>query len=378
MAFASTTAVQPAGEIRSLNTIRGVAALAVAVFHAPTLFGVATTLPHAYLGVDLFFVLSGFVMLHAYEARIAGGLGLGRFMQLRLARLYPLLFLATLAGFALALAMTAVGHPPLDGETPAVLPLSLALLPASSGVAYPFCSQSWSILWEILLCAALFAWFRWVRRGAVFICATAGLALLFIAMDQGKVDGGWTAATFWIGGFRALSAFSAGVVVRLATRQWVLPAAVKYLSLAAALVAGVYVALVHQTAWWSDYLTVAVAFPLIIAGGASGGRLLENWLGDRLGEASYSVYLLHGLTIVILGPVGKLARHLGPAAGLAFDLAWLVGLVVGAWLCWRWVEMPLRKWASRLDFARLPLPRLGYHGTRLARRVQVLRRSTVE
>src|ERR1700677_2281169 len=92
---------QPAGEIRSLNTLRGIAALMVAIYHAPLLLGVGQTFPHAYLAVDLFFVLSGFVMLHAYEARLLDGLALGRFFQLRLARLYPLLAIATAAGFAL-------------------------------------------------------------------------------------------------------------------------------------------------------------------------------------------------------------------------------------------------------------------------------------
>src|SRR6202042_2743969 len=75
--------LQAPKEIRSLNAIRGLAALMVATFHAPILFGVSETLPHAYLAVDLFFVLSSFVMLHAYEARITGGLKLGRFFQLR-------------------------------------------------------------------------------------------------------------------------------------------------------------------------------------------------------------------------------------------------------------------------------------------------------
>jgi peptidoglycan/LPS O-acetylase OafA/YrhL len=376
MALARNPSVQPAGEIRALNTIRGVAALAVALFHAPTLFGVTTTLPHAYLGVDLFFVLSGFVMVHAYEARILGGLGFGRFMQLRLARLYPLLALATVAGFAVWGLMQLAGHAPfVAGVTPAALPISLALLPAGTGVAYPFCTQSWSILWEILLCVGLFAWLRWVRRGALFIAVTAGCALLLIALDQGKVDGGWTAATFWIGGFRALSAFSAGVVVRFATRDRRIPALVTGLAVIAALVACVYVAWVRQTAWWSDYLTVAVAFPLIIAGAANGGRLLENWAGDRLGEASYSIYLLHNLTIVLLGPVGKLARHFGPGAGMVFDVAWMAGLIVGSWICWRWVEMPLRRWVSGL---KLPRPRPRYHRTRLAVRVQAIGRGSLE
>jgi hypothetical protein len=40
--------------------------------------------------------------------------------------------------------------------------------------------------------------------------------------------------------------------------------------------------------------------------------------------------------------------------------------------------MPLRKWAAGLDFARLPLPRLGYTGTRLAGRVEAVGRSPAD
>jgi peptidoglycan/LPS O-acetylase OafA/YrhL len=348
MVLARQATAQPACEIRALNTIRGVAALAVAVFHAPMIFGVTTTLPHAYLAVDLFFVLSGFVMVHAYEERLIGGLSFGRFLQLRLARLYPLLVLATLAGFAVFVVMAKTGHATMSGRMLVALPLNLAMLPMDEGDAvgaFPFCAQSWSILWEVLLCMGLFAWRPWARRGAVVIAATAGCALALVAMSQGKVDGGWTGPTFWIGGFRALSAFSAGVVVRLATRQSI-PVWLKALAAVAGLIAGVYMVAIPQTTWWSDYLTVAVAFPLIIAGAAGGGRLLETWLGDRLGEASYSVYLLHNLSIEVLNPVGKVARHYGAVSAAAFDIAWMASLVVGAWLCWRWVEMPLRRLVS--------------------------------
>ena len=58
--------------IVSLDGLRGIAALIVAVYHLPGLFGFA--IPHADLAVDFFFLLSGWVMAYSYEERIAQGL----------------------------------------------------------------------------------------------------------------------------------------------------------------------------------------------------------------------------------------------------------------------------------------------------------------
>ena len=347
-------------EIRSLNSIRGVAALMVATFHAPLLFGASETLPHAYMAVDLFFVLSGFVMLHVYEPRITGGLQLGRFFQLRLARLYPLLAIATLLGFAVAIVKLRMTHQAPSGPMLAALPLSLLLAPAASAAsdqhaAYPFVTQSWSIVWEILLCPMLFVWARWVRRGAWAIAAAGAVALAWIAYTRGGIDGGWTTPTLWIGALRALVAFWAGVAVRQWTRGSV-PRFVKYAGLAAAAAVLAYVCLVHATIWQAEVAAATVGFPLIIAAACDvRARWLENPLGDRLGEASYSIYMLHNVTIEVLHSALKRVMHTDAIGSLALGFAWL-GVIAGvSWLSWRFVESPLRRFFSRADMIRLPV-----------------------
>jgi peptidoglycan/LPS O-acetylase OafA/YrhL len=70
-----------------LDGLRGVAALAVVVTHALYFF---PPTPMAYLAVDFFFMLSGFVLAHAYGERLRQGMTAGRFMAIRLIRLYPL------------------------------------------------------------------------------------------------------------------------------------------------------------------------------------------------------------------------------------------------------------------------------------------------
>ena len=75
-----------------LDSWRGLFALLVAAFHFPLSGPLSQTafLRHSYLFVDFFFVLSGFVIAHAYAQKLAGGQGLAKFLITRFGRLAPL------------------------------------------------------------------------------------------------------------------------------------------------------------------------------------------------------------------------------------------------------------------------------------------------
>ena len=74
--------------LASLDGLRGVAALAVAAKHFQNFSRINLHAQQASVAVDLFFVLSGYVIARAYEARLAEGLSWRSYMCLRLARLY--------------------------------------------------------------------------------------------------------------------------------------------------------------------------------------------------------------------------------------------------------------------------------------------------
>ena len=80
-----------------LDALRGIAAAVVVTRHAPALFGIGL-FPNSSLGVDLFFVMSGFVIAHAYDQRIEKGLNWRQFLVIRAIRLYPLDLLGTALG----------------------------------------------------------------------------------------------------------------------------------------------------------------------------------------------------------------------------------------------------------------------------------------
>src|SRR6218665_3646823 len=76
----------------SLDGLRGIAALAVALFHLPIAMSLYASplIREAYVAVDFFFVLSGFVIAHAYTTRLNSADAVRDFVIRRVGRLWPL------------------------------------------------------------------------------------------------------------------------------------------------------------------------------------------------------------------------------------------------------------------------------------------------
>lgn len=344
-------ALRESEEIRSLNTLRGIAALVVTAYHAGGMFGVRHWIPHGYLAVDLFFVISGFIMAHVYQARIGEGLGFRLFMRRRMARLYPLYAAATVAGAALYLWRVSEGLSPLKSELLPVFGLNLLLLPGdTTGVlankaAYPFALQSWSIIWEIALSALFFVWAKWGGRRAALIAAGAAMVLVWAAIERRTLDGGFSLATFWVGGVRAAFGFAAGAAVfALIKRGEKVWAVLSGVGAVLGLLMVWYVFTVRSTWWAADLAIAVVVFPLTVALLARlRPRFAEHAVGDFLGEASYSIYLLHGLAMGLATFWLLDNPYMAQPWRFMFGCTWMCALLAASWLCWRYFETPMRK-----------------------------------
>jgi peptidoglycan/LPS O-acetylase OafA/YrhL len=195
----------------TLDVLRGAAALMVAVRHTTNFFG---NIPffYSYLAVDLFFVMSGFVLEQAYGS----GMTVGHFFWLRVVRLYPLyaigFFVATIVYFIDPTATVFTSE--LTNAAGAIL-LGALMLPTLSGspVMYPLNPPSWSLGLEVAANTA-YAYIHPVLNKAaiIFICAASFIGLCAIAWFGNRgLDYGWSLAALPMGLTRVTFSFFLGV-----------------------------------------------------------------------------------------------------------------------------------------------------------------------
>lgn len=206
----------PAAKMYTLDAMRGVAAFVVAAFHA----GLLSNNPESpYLAVDFFFVLSGFVIAHAYDARLAGGMTAKQFIGRRLKGLYPLFVLGLALGLLVALIEIVLGF---GRETVGVLVLQfvcgLFFLPYPSlepaALIVPLNGPYWSLILEMqinVIFAIAFAWLSLRVVGTV--AAACGLAIVRISYALGTLETGFLLSDYFGGVARVGFSFSAGILL---------------------------------------------------------------------------------------------------------------------------------------------------------------------
>lgn len=345
------TPVQTPVDLRPLTALRFMAALWVALYTFwPNLdVGFLPNLAaKGYLGVELFFVLSGFILSHVYlHAFAEKRFSYRSFLWARIARVYPLHVFALLGVMALGLAAVAVGLS-IDASILSwkSLPAHLLMLHAwgfagEAGWNHP----SWSISaeWFAYLAFPLFALAAWPLRKRPWV-ATAGAAVFLMGLYAAfeRLAGfPLTEATFRWGALRIVPCFAYGCALYLVYRRAPLPRA-GLLALSAAVV---MVASASVLAW--DAVTVLAAGLLILAlASIPDGQ--AGWLGSKpavyLGEISYSVYMVCAPWQILA--VNLAARATGAEDKRLHVLVWLgiiLGLIVAAAATYHLIERPARK-----------------------------------
>lgn len=217
-----------------LDGLRGTAALSVLVFHISELLVPRldqNLMPHAFLAVDFFFALSGFVVGHAYDGPLAapagtpGHLSRGGFFARRLIRLHPMVIVAMVIGILGYLLDPYVGNAQRVGEKISLgmllltFALSLLLLPAPTlpnewGETHSVNGPSWTLFQEYIA-NVLFALFapRLGRRLHIVLCVASALALLVTAKAYGDLSAGWGWKHYWVAPIRLACSFLLGLLV---------------------------------------------------------------------------------------------------------------------------------------------------------------------
>jgi peptidoglycan/LPS O-acetylase OafA/YrhL len=354
---ASPYAAEP--QIAPLTALRFFAAAWVVLYHYwPNLD--ADFVPHlaakGYLGVELFFVLSGFVISYVYQGAFEQGrLRYGAFLWARLARIYPL-HLATLAAVILMALGAAAAGLQVASEVfdPASLPANLLLVHAwGFAPSAAFNHPSWSISaeWFAYLSFPLFAAVA-VRLTARPVLAVAGAGLLVFALYAGfEAAAGFplTQATIAWGALRIVPCFALGCAVHLLWRARVIRGRRAAVTLAATTC---LTTLALGAAGAPDAL-LTVSFGALILGLAQlwstrepsmeQGKALN--LFAYLGEISYSTYMICiPWKLLFVNAATKALGIEGDQLPLSIWLIFILSLIPLSAASYHLVEGPARRW----------------------------------
>ena len=341
----------------TLDAMRGIAAFSVALGHTQNLLG-GQFFPKAYLAVDFFYALSGFVICFAYEERLRNGLTVGRFLIMRLIRLYPLYLLGLLAGLMVAgsgmiLGGSSFWTPPLLAWSTFFSLLMLPTLPVFGALfLFPLNLPAWSLFSEILVNAA-YAMIGWLGRNdrvllGLFLAGALG-ELAAIA-HYGSLNAGFTWDSAPAALPRVVTSFTAGVLAYRVRGRLRLPVFPPVALLAIVMLCFMIAPPAGRWDQLYDWAMAALVMPALVPLGA----LAEpgpRWrpIFTELGIISYALYILHapmlrfienGLERVARVDVAAFAPWIGIASVLLIALA-------GS-LAHRLYDVPARAWLNRL------------------------------
>lgn len=345
-------------EIKSLTGIRGVAAFSVMLYHLsqnPAFAAFKTPFfAKGYLCVDLFFVLSGFIIAFIYGEKFANGGNsaiYGQFLLNRIARVFPLNFVVTLV-FAARMLVNVSDSTAYTLTVPDFV-ANIFMVQGWGFGAHALAGNSWSVSTEILayllfplLVRVAFSRFWWLQ--AVIAVAVLGLVAASGLGVEGVMD--VVRRDSFLPALRCVAGFSLGLVAfRLADYAIVR----KWLASNQALVAVMVLQAILFLIPNAD-LAIVLTFPLLILVLYYDGSLSEKIFGNRivyhLGIISYSIYLWHPLFRDIA------ARALGVAQKhglIGFDILFVVAAIAMTWvasyLSYRFVESKSRDWIRHLS-----------------------------
>ncbi|MCO4292254.1 acyltransferase [Solitalea sp. MAHUQ-68] len=337
-----------------LDGLRGVAALAVVIFHFMEWVFTDYTknfIGHGFLAVDFFFCLSGFVIAYAYDDRLEK-MGVKEFFKSRFIRLHPLVILGTVLGvigffFDPFAAYPAYGF----GKLILLILCSVFLIPLPIMEErffnlFSFNAPAWSLFWEYVAnIFYAFVLYKIGRRSLLALTIVAGLGICFISYRSGNLMGGWGRDSFWDGGVRVAYSFLAGLLIYRS--QWIIKNKIGFTGLAI-LLSMAFLMPSFKWNWLSEGIVVLFYFPLLVSIGAG------TFLSPRIekvcefsGKISYPLYMTHYAAIWVFGNYCTSKKP--PMADLPLIIiSGTILLILIAYVVMVVYDIPVRKYLTRI------------------------------
>lgn len=361
--------------IDNLTTLRGIAALMIVVFHFEVLAArfinpeKSMLISKCYLMVDLFFIMSGFVMLHVYGdsfKNVIRAADFIKFIRARFARLYPLHLFTLLI---IVVLFYGTHNPANPVQNPAAIPTHLLLL-QSFGIhsIFTWNVPSWSISaeWWCYILFPLLVRMLSKNKQTVFILLLLS-AIIYISIlyflprvnffepslpTQHNLD-----VTYDYGFLRGLAGFMAGIACYTFYEH---PKFNLFLSKD---ITGIAVIIITTTALHlglNDLIYIPLFMLIVLVIAANKGFIHKIFLFKPLqflGTISYSIYLVHTILIFIIAiPIVKTMGYIYkdpgiPAVpfwtGLGICLAFLLMVIGVSSLTYFLIEKPCRSRINR-------------------------------
>jgi peptidoglycan/LPS O-acetylase OafA/YrhL len=294
--------------------LRGVAAVGVLLFHCSIIAGPMIA-ARGYLAVDFFFMLSGFVISHAYRDRLRDRGAAWRFLRQRAVRLGPIVVAGVVLGAVaqlVCLTLEPGGLSAIDIAGGALF--NLALLPKPPALFGPSPSlfpgnwSLWSLFFEVIANGVWAVGFARAKPVATYaFTLVSAVALAAYALAHGDVDAGSVWGNVFGGLLRVSFGFWFGCsLYLLRARLPRLPVDIGWAAFA--IVAAAFVLPIHGGA--IEVCLVLLAFPLALAIAISHDSPRLDRLFKLAGEISYPLYGLH---LPVLLMAGAVLRVLAPA-----------------------------------------------------------------
>lgn len=340
-----------AGTYETIRSLRAVAAGLVVVQHALEAWTSRNGQPisgwtNGSAGVDIFFVISGFVMVYATHGQPVGPGGAWRFLQRRLLRIVPPYWICT----ALKIG-SVVAAPVLVLKTHLGLGIIIAsfLFLPYEHLNRPVLAVGWTLTHEMSF-YLLFAAVLCLRLPLIRTLVPVFVAVALVGLIRNPET--WPTWTALLNSITVEFLFGV-LIAKAAIRNWLLPAPVAALT---ALAGGAYLMLSPDPSGSLRFIEWGAPAAALVYGLVALEPLLARRIPamlGQLGDASYSTYLTHGFLVPPM--VVIFAKALGTSATAETVLvvtAFIASSTVGL-LSYRLFELPMLGWTRRLAGRRI-------------------------
>lgn len=364
-----------------LDGLRGVAALMVLCVHLVEPYYLHATMDqplyHAYLAVDFFYVLSGFVIAYAYDDRWQGAnpLTVKEFLRRRIIRLQPMAVLGTVIGASLFYFQASPTFPIIQ-RTPwwkvvVQVILGCLMIPSTRNIdirgwdeTYPLNGPAWTLFYEYIANVLYAVTLRSLPiYKLVLTTGAAGFLVIVMCLNapsgDGGVAGGWVLEPthIAIAFTRLLYPFLCGILLcRLRKKSSLWQPKTRHPFIVSVLLLTFILAVPYPGGkirnGLYEVICILVAFPVIVIIGADtneqemepGSLLYET--AKFLGGLSYPLYLSHmPFAYIYMNSInnGLVSRK----AKLSVSFVFLITAICSGYLSWKYFDEPVRRLINR-------------------------------